>query len=285
MATSPRPKQRKIGTRSCDACKIRKVRCTQTPPCNRCIGIGIECTFNKTQSLRGPRSLRAKTREQIQEAQRAEARHAEPEPEPEPEAAGTVNPAEGAPTEDGITVDSLVFHLCIYRLRLYPVWPIIAVEEVIAALQRDPHHVETRLLAIAVGAATMAQLKLDRFQGTGTNDIAMASSLAAECQRIRASLDSDSDTANLNSVRTAFFLHIYYENQRPGDTKSLLYLREAITLGQIIGLHRASSYLTLSPPESRLRHRILWLLFITERGVAMLHKLPIILRSAEQLPP
>ncbi|KAK0657862.1 hypothetical protein B0T16DRAFT_309334, partial [Cercophora newfieldiana] len=261
---------RKIGTRSCDACKIRKVKCSQTPPCERCVAIGVECTFNKRQATRGPRSLRPRTIEQIQQAQRTPVQ----------------NPVEGTPPEAtprDVTVESLVVRLCIYRLRLFPVWPIVAVEEVIAALQRDAHDVETRLLAIAVGAATMAQLKLERFQDAGVNDDSTAASLEAECQRIRGSLDRG--IANLNSIRTAFFLHIYHENQHPGGTKSLLYLREAITLGQILGLHRGSSYLGLSPAEDRLRRRLLWLLFVTERGVAMLHKLPVVLQRAERLPP
>ncbi|KAK0631381.1 hypothetical protein B0T14DRAFT_406434, partial [Immersiella caudata] len=259
---------RKIGTRSCDACKIRKVKCSQTPPCERCVAIGIDCTFNKRQATRGPWSLRQKTIEQIQEAQRTPAQDS----------------VEGAAVAHGdIAVESLVLRLCIYRLRLFPVWPIVAVEEVIAALQRDPHDVEARLLAIAVGAATMAQLKLDRFQDTGINDNATAASLGADCHRIRGT--PDGGAANLNSIRTAFFLHIYHENQQPGGTKSLLYLREAITLGQIMGLHRASSYVSLSPAEDRLRRRLLWLLFVTERGVAMLHKLPVVLQRAERLPP
>jgi hypothetical protein len=69
IMSSPKAKKRKIGSRSCDACKIRKVRCTEGSPCERCTAIGIECTFNKTQSTRGPRSLRAKTIQQIREAQ------------------------------------------------------------------------------------------------------------------------------------------------------------------------------------------------------------------------
>jgi len=233
------------------------------------VAIGIDCTFNKRQATRGPRSLRPKTFEQIQDAQRTQTEDS------------AIGGEAGAPRD--VRVESLVLRLCIYRLRLYPVWPIVAVEEVIASLQRDAHDVETRLLAIAVGAATMAQLNLDRFQDTGVSDNATAASLEAECQRIRGTLSGGA--ANLNSIRTAFFLHIYHENQLPGGTNSLLHLREAITLGQIMGLHRASSYLTLSPSEDRLHRRLLWLLFVTERGVAMLHKLPVVLQRAEKLPP
>jgi hypothetical protein len=179
-------------------------------------------------------------------------------------------------------VEALVLRLCIYRLRLFPVWPIVAVEEVIAALQRDAHDVETLALAAAVGAATMAQLKLDRFRDGGVSDDCTAASLEGQCQQVRSRLSSG--TASLNALRTSFFLHIYHENQQPGGPKSLLYLREAITLAQIMGLHRASTYGGLKTAEDRLRRRILWLLFVTERGVAALHKLPVVLRSAEKLP-
>ncbi|KAK3313275.1 hypothetical protein B0H66DRAFT_565746 [Apodospora peruviana] len=281
-APQPRQKQRKIGSRSCDACKIRKVKCTEVPPCERCQAIGIACTFNKTPSTRGPRSLRAKTLQQIQEVQQKQ-----PTDSSAPTKIPEATPSNNRPE---ITVESLVLRLCIYRLRLFPVWPILAVEEVIAALQRDAHDVETFALAVAVGAATMAQLKLgQRFDDDNTggfDDKASAACLEAECQRIRRTQSLDSGPANLNKLRTSFFLHIYHENQEPGGPKSLLYLREAITLAQILGLHRASSYLTLKDAgEDRLRRRILWLLFVTERGVAMLHKLPIVLTSAEKLPP
>lgn len=306
--SSPKAKKRKIGSRSCDACKIRKVRCTEGSPCERCTAIGIECTFNKTQSTRGPRSLRAKTIQQIREAaQQQQTPSSAPAPAPPPSLpplpAPSPVPAPQRPLPDvhpqtsatadrhndipslrqDITVEALVLRLCIYRLRLFPVWPIIAVEDVIAALQRDAHDVETQALAVAVGAATMAQLKLDRSTDAGINDNITAESLETECQRLRGSLDKGA--ANLNSLRTAFFLHIYHENQQPGGTRSLLYLREAITLAQLMGLHRRSSYLTLDYAQDRLRRRVLWLLFVTERGVAMLHKLPLVLQSTQKLPP
>ncbi|KAK0745640.1 hypothetical protein B0T18DRAFT_326731 [Schizothecium vesticola] len=294
--SSPKAKKRKIGSRSCDACKIRKVRCTEGLPCERCTAIGIECTFNKTQSTRGPRSLRAKTIQQIREAQQ-QTPSSGPRPSlpplptpapqlplPDPQTSATADRHDDIPSlRQDITVEALVLRLCIYRLRLFPVWPIIAVEEVIAALQRDAHDVETQALAVAVGAATMAQLKLDRATDAGINDNITAEGLETECQRLRGSLDKGA--ANLNSLRTAFFLHIYHENQQPGGTRSLLYLREAITLAQLMGLHRRSSYLTLDYAQDRLRRRVLWLLFVTERGVAMLHKLPLVLQSTQKLPP
>ena len=56
--------------RACDACKVRKVRCSNTTPCTGCIAIGTSCTFNKQQGTRGPRRLKAKTIQHIAESQR-----------------------------------------------------------------------------------------------------------------------------------------------------------------------------------------------------------------------
>ncbi|KFY66058.1 hypothetical protein V496_02200 [Pseudogymnoascus sp. VKM F-4515 (FW-2607)] len=194
----------------------------------------------------------------------------------------TDDPASPGPSiEPPITPDAplktpssaLIVQLCVYRLRLYPIWPIVAVEEIMGSLQGDVHDMETYALANAIGAATIAQLKLDQ---TGITT-ATGSSMAEECQRTKL-MGKNGQSANLNILRIAFFLHIYYENQDQGGVKSLLFLREAITIAQIMGLHRESSYLSLSSSEQQVRRRILWLLFVTERGVGILYKLPVILK-------
>jgi hypothetical protein len=129
-----------------------------------------------------------------------------------------------------------------------------------AALQRDEHDTETYALANAVGAATMAQLKLNR----ADEDNATGVSMEAECQRSKG-LGKDGPHVNTNTLRIAFFLHVYHENLEPGGVKSLLYLREAITMAQMMNMHRESAYITLSSAGQQLRRRIIWLLFITER--------------------
>lgn len=149
--------------------------------------------------------------------------------------------------------------LGIYRLRLFPVWPIVSAEEVLQSLKNEQVDLLTYALANAIAAATIAQLKLDSL-----SDVATASSMEAECRRAK-DLDSRGRQASLNSLRIAFFLHVYHENQEPGGVQSLLYLREAISLAQIMGLHRDSTYHSLSTSEQETRRRIVWLLFVTER--------------------
>lgn len=309
MSALPR---RKIGSRACDGCKIRKVRCTQEPPCTRCSSIGIECTFNKRQATRGPRSLRAKTLQEIQNTQgRKESQSSYGRSSShtgrlvDDVSVGGISPGAQSPpiyTEESLVrgkqggsgcfqrtpVSSLIIRLCIYRLRLFPVWPILDAEDVIASLLRDSADLRTYTLANAVCAAVIVQLKLP-FEGrTDDNDPATAASMTAECQRTKLLLQDangdDGPDAGLNMVRIAFFQHIYHENQSPGGTKSLMFLREAITIAQIMGLHRKSSYVLLPPEEQQVRRRTLWLLFVTERGVAMLHKLPVVLKWQASFP-
>ncbi|KAJ4409986.1 hypothetical protein N0V82_009354 [Gnomoniopsis sp. IMI 355080] len=312
--SSPLPR-RKIGSRACDACKIRKVRCSEAPPCTRCMSIGIECTFNKRQATRGPRSLRAKTLAEIrafQESEKAQAPAAAATRRasaPSSEAGGpgssssqatittitaatddrqSTNRAVAPSSERATPVSSLIVRLCLYNQRLFPVWPILVVEDVIGSLLQNPADNETYALANAVCAAIIAQLKLPFAGRTDDNDPATAATMAAECSRAKTLLRNgggdDGPDMNLNMLRISFFQHIYHENMSPGGSKSLLFLREAITIAQIMGLHRKSTYLSLPAEEQQMRRRIVWLLFVTERGVAMLHKLPTILTWQASFP-
>ncbi|KAK8058776.1 NADP-dependent oxidoreductase domain-containing protein [Apiospora phragmitis] len=250
-----------------DACKIRKIKCSETSPCNACTASGIACTFKKLQATRGPRSLRAKTIKKISETQvdssnqddtSTRDRSSEPAfpPVPAPDCAEA-----GSRAGHGSDISSLLQALEVYRLRLYPIWPIIDFEEIRDGLVSTnlSSHI---LLTTAIRLATVAQL-----QGEAISPDDVPPSSLEHC-----------DSLDLNGLRISFFLHIYHENQSPGGGKSLIYLRQALTLAQILRLDREASYAGLRESEQEMRRRILWLLFVTERGVAMLHKLPVLLK-------
>lgn len=167
-------------------------------------------------------------------------------------------------SSDRIPLNVLAPSLYIYHVRMFPVWPIVNVEDMLAALQQDTEgeDTETFALATAIASATIAQLRLD--QSPSVRDAITSHTLAAACLRARRS-SKYKMRVNLNALRTSFFLHIYYENQEAGGIESLLYLREAITFAQVMNMHRESSYAALPPDQQQLRRRVLWLLFITER--------------------
>ncbi|KAK8046241.1 hypothetical protein PG996_014305 [Apiospora saccharicola] len=251
-----------------DACKIRKIKCSETSPCNACTASGIACTFKKLQATRGPRSLRAKTIKKISETQvdscssQEETFIQDRSSEPAFLPAQAPDCAEAEPRPGyGSDISSLLQALDVYQLRLYPIWPIINVEEIRNGLVSE-HAASYILLATAIRLATVAQL-----QGEAISpDDVPPSSL------------EHFDSLDLNGLRISFFLHIYHENQSPGGGKSLIYLRQALTLAQILRLDREASYAGLQESEQEMRRRVLWLLFVTERGVAMLHKLPVLLK-------
>lgn len=269
-----------VTKRACDGCKIRKIRCGGGQPCRSCTKAGIKCTYVRVQQCRGPRRLRSTTQFLIEKAQfDAQSYVCEASHLPNDLDQHTLPLRQSADMKcSRISIDVLTSPLSIYHVRMYPVWPIVNVEEIVSALQQDVTYQdnEAYALATAVAAATIAQLRLEQVSGVG--EAITADKLAAECLRSRDLCDYRS-RANLNSIRTSFFLHVYYENQNSGGSEALLYLREAISLAQMMGLHREASYNSLSFELRQLRRRVLWLLFVTERGVCILHRFPVALKT------
>lgn len=270
---------RKLARRACDACKIRKVKCSETTPCDGCKQAKIPCTWLKQAQPRGPRRLRDATLQEIRKAQdilQSQSRDAvrkglsrsanvnDPDPPPPPS------------TELG----QLVLYLCVYRVQLYPIWPIIKVERLIASLQSESPDVEVFALAYALAAATASRTSSIDLSISQRNH---AQILEEKCQAARARVPSGRPP-NLTTVRIAFFLHIYYESVETNGMKSMLYLREAVTIATMIGLHRESYYQEVPTQEREIRRRVLWLLFITERVISVLYQQPITLRTRIELP-
>ncbi|GAQ10260.1 hypothetical protein ALT_7581 [Aspergillus lentulus] len=263
-----------VTKRACDGCKIRKIRCGGGQPCQACTNSRIKCTYIRVQQPRGPQRLRSTTKYLIEQTQRGlDAQNGGWASVPVEQAGH-----QGHQTERlRIPINILTPPLYVYQMRMYPVWPIVNVESVISVLQEDTErrNLSTYILATAIAAATLAQLKLEDLT---TSDSPTADAFAAESLHAR-DLYGYKAKPSLDNIRTSFFLHVYYENQQSGGSESLLYLREAITMAQMMRLHQEASYIGLSPEEEQLRRRILWLLFVTERGVCILHQLPVILRT------
>lgn len=248
---------RKVVKRACDGCKIRKIKCSEIPPCDGCVATGIACTFVKHPAARGVRKLRKSTLEEISKTQQQWEQLALPSP---------VEPVvhdrlDGENVFAPAKIAALVLQLCVFRLRVYPIWPIIKVERLVASLQKPEPDIEVLALAYAVAAATIARIKPTQAEQHGG---VTAKMMEAQCLQAK-SKRPENLPPDLTTVRIPFFLHIYHEENEPGGLRSITYLREAIAIAHMIGLHREEYYLGVQREEQEIRRRTLWLLFVTER--------------------
>lgn len=171
-------------------------------------------------------------------------------------------------------------YLCVYRVQLYPIWPVIKVERLIASLQSARPDVEVFSLAYALAAATATRTQSTDLNISKRNH---AQILEAKCQEYRNRVPLGRPP-NLTTVRIAFFLHVYHESLEANSMRSMLYLREAVTIATMMGLHKESYYSEVPVQEQQIRRRVLWLLFVTERVIAILYEQPITLRARIELP-
>lgn len=109
---------RKVVKRACDGCKIRKIRCNEVAPCEGCVAAGISCTFVKHPAVRGPRKLRKSTLDEIAQTQKQWERLNVPQPSEPVVHTRLDSESVFAPAK----IASLVLQLCVYRLRVYPIW-------------------------------------------------------------------------------------------------------------------------------------------------------------------
>lgn len=236
----PRAKvtRERLASKACDSCKVRKIRCTEVAPCAACKRSGIECTFKNSQAHRGPRGLRPATIRRIQGNN---------------ESAGQHRTEKVPRTEDDYRVHILTSLIDIYACRLFPVWPILDTGNLKRKLLAKPRDDGAWRLTNAVGLATIAQLKLDTAWQPDPGQVSGDSPLVA-------------GTADpLDDLRVSFFLHVHHENSTPGGRESLLYLREAITVAQMMRLEQEGTYASLPDAWQHMYRRVLWLLFVTER--------------------
>lgn len=248
---------RRVVKRACDGCKIRKIKCSEVAPCEGCTAAGIACTFVKHPATRGPRKLRKSTLQEISQTQQqweqlALSSPVEPVVHTRLDAENVFAPAK---------IAALVLQLCVYRLRMYPIWPIIKVERLVASLQKPEPDIEVFALAYAIAAATIARIGPNQ---SGQRGGVTAKMMESQCQYAKARR-SPEIPPDLTTVRIPFFLHIYYEELEPGGLRSITCLREAIAIAHMIGLHREAYYQGVQPEEQEIRRRTLWLLFVTER--------------------
>ncbi|KAM0471588.1 hypothetical protein ACHAPX_009245 [Trichoderma viride] len=172
-------------------------------------------------------------------------------------------------------------YLDLYQQALYPVWPVVNIEKLLYRLQ-DSTDVEAYALAAAVSAVTIAQLKLSSDETFGRFEGDDGAFMAAEASRARNEMDH-LEHPSVSVLLSSFFLHVSSAN-RGYIRKGAMLLREAVTFAQMLSLDKALHYSGLPKLEAQLHLRVIWLLFVTERGHTTRFDFPRILQLDPELP-
>lgn len=293
--------------RACDACSLRKVRCTGSLPCSNCSNTGFKCSFAKTPKKSGPKGPRHATRARVSaQLQRlGNERHTVPSPCPLPSAPNegpdwrcrnfSNSPLSSSSSQYetwklSFSIHDVFAYLEIYKQKMYPVWPVINGAKLSCAISANENDHEACALAFAVCAGTGAQLQLKSTPQEWNalnlpgelSSIALADRFATEAENCRTRYDYR-ESSSAESILIPLFLHFYYGAKEKRQTASFL-LRESVSLCQIHALDKEEAYQNLDLSEESYRRRIFWLLYVTERGHAMQHGTPICLTKSVSLP-
>jgi hypothetical protein len=206
------------------------------------------------------------------------------------------------PPEDSKTfsVNQLLPYLQVYQMWFYPIWPILSTSCIISkiqanadqsnegydkSLQLDDENLQFYALSCAVCAAVARHKHfLKSLDGVlNFHNCPEPLGYAQEARRVLYEYElAMNPTACL--LLTSYFMHIYYDNV-PGENKrGLMYIREAVSLAHILGLHEQSTYVGKSRAESHELRKIYYQVLITERFIAFESNLPVLLEPILEVP-
>ncbi|KAF4336688.1 amylase cluster transcriptional regulator [Fusarium beomiforme] len=189
--------------------------------------------------------------------------------------------------------------------RLYPVFPVVDKEYLLALLQSDEHQEQPLPIGLysflaALSAAVIVQLNVEdlgnleaqssTFDDIGnsprpSSDLRPAFSpqfFVSQCMQARQQRDFIQEPDEW-TVLTSFFLFAYHGNLNQSQL-AWYYLREAIGFIEALGLDESNTYKGLDMETAQRRCRIFWLLFITERAYAIQHRRRAVLAPTIDLP-
>jgi hypothetical protein len=156
--------------------------------------------------------------------------------------------------------------LDLFMEHIYPIMPLIHMPTLRNAVERRsvPLEMYEKNLLYSLCALTSTHMIGKSINAPGPPSWEAAGRFFLdECILVRQSYDFVEDKS-LYAVISSYLVHTaFFEINQ--SRKSWYYLREAMTMGQDLGLHDEKSYVGLSPTEDVCRRRTFWILYVTER--------------------
>ncbi|TVY27190.1 putative sucrose utilization protein [Lachnellula hyalina] len=170
----------------------------------------------------------------------------------------------------------------LFTKHIYPIMPLIHMPTLRASINR-PLEMFEKNLVYSLCALTSTHMSGKSISAPGPPSWeATGRFFLDECISVRQSYDFVEDKT-LGAVISSYFLSTasFELNQ---SRKSWYYLREALTMGQDLGLHDEKLYVGLPDAEALCRRRTFWILYVTERSFAILRHKPLTLTKTPGFP-
>lgn len=177
-----------------------------------------------------------------------------------------------------VVLAELIPFFQVYQTWFYELWPIVSVAQLTSSvcsrengcdLSISHENIQSYALCCALAGALKHHIdSLSALQKIIEIPSNVASvDFIAECLRARNFGDYRSHPS-LESVLASFFLHVYYSSAKL-NAPAILYLKEAIAIAELLGLHDNTKY-TDKPLEERHRLRnIYYMLLVAERFTSL----------------
>ncbi|KAL6863573.1 hypothetical protein J3F83DRAFT_744853 [Trichoderma novae-zelandiae] len=277
-----------MAKRSCDFCVQRKTRCDNGRPCRKCLEAQppLECTYLKPVLKRGPKT--SKLTQRCNWKWRIDAQ--------KPASDQVKSDLAGTSTAhfktERLPLAILRPLIEAYSSRMYPVWPVIHVPDLLERLEElgtsDSPDVDVYTMTLALCSATMAQLNLTAMGEVPTH--VTSEHLEKECNRLR-NLTNYREHPSVEGALTSFFLHVYHA-KADNRNASMIHLQEGISIARILRLDRmefetrqfSHDSFNGQGPVTAHRRLVYILLWVSERGYAIQHDLPISILDAVRIP-
>ncbi|OJJ46826.1 hypothetical protein ASPZODRAFT_131718 [Penicilliopsis zonata CBS 506.65] len=263
----------------CDSCALRRVKCDRQFPCHPCLSRSQDCTYLRIRKRPGPKGPRLGTSLRIKEMQRKYLH--ERMPAAILGISATVSSSD-AGQQYRIPLSAYLAQLDVFQTRLYNTWPIVSIDDLKVRLVQGSTDMTVNALAAAVCAAAMAQLRIFHAVSPGEASAVSVQDFARECLHFREQSDY-LRKPSLDALLTSLFLHMFYANTGQ-IVAATLALREAIAYTHLLNLGALATLDLCGPEDRKLRLRVYWILFITERTFCIQHSLPMTLQRAEDTP-
>ncbi|KAH8881238.1 hypothetical protein GQ53DRAFT_754538 [Thozetella sp. PMI_491] len=305
----------------CDHCRRRRIRCDGQFPCHQCLSASLTCKRDHVPRKRGPKRGHGRVINELRARESGKDRTSRESSvdfdigtDDGPKSTATSVPStppdiswhkvasdprnatepQSIFTSDQYHPVSRSYHYLIpqcvelYYEHIYPIMPLLYMPTIRDMVTR-PMEAPEKNLVYALCALTCFHMSGKSVQASQAAQAAGPDSwdkagrfFLDECLSTRQSYDFLEDLS-LFAVISSFWLSTsFFEINQ--SRKSWVYLREALTLAQDMGIHDDSTYAGLGPEEKLCRQRVFWQLFVTERSFAVLRNKPITLKKTPSLP-